>query len=37
MGDYWFSQEYDVKFLAGLTQSFTGEAVDMAFTEEVAQ
>ena len=35
MGDWWFAQEYECRFLDGETQPFGREEIDRAFEEEV--
>jgi hypothetical protein len=35
MGAFWFQQEYECQFLEAISQAFTREDVDLAFSEEV--
>lgn len=35
MSEYWFTQEYECKFMEGQTSMFTREEIDAAYTEEV--
>jgi len=35
MGEWWYTQEYECRFMEGQTQVFTREEVDRAFAEKV--